>query len=229
MSIDTKDIDLSKLFFSKTKHKSKNSFLYVYYDKKPLILKFPKMRLPFGLKKDTISSKCQYISDLSFETSDELLMQIQQLDEFIIDKAHKEIFQERTLEEVRSMYNSCIKYPNDDRYYPTFRSKIITNDDHTIKCNFYNCDKNENGKFDKIDVEAEGGDSYITIALQKNSHVESVIECIGLWVREDRFGLSFKTTQVKVYPKIEFVQPRVVCDFMDSDDSTSNSEADFLD
>jgi hypothetical protein len=229
MSINTADIDYSKIIFSKTKHKSATSFLYVYYDKKTLVLKFPKMRLPFGIKKDTISNKCQYISDLSFENSDELLMKIQQLDEFIIDKAHKEIFQDKTLEEVRIMYTSCIKYPSDDRYYPTFRSKIISNEDNTIKCSFYDCEKNEDGKFNKIDVEAEGGESYMMIALQKNTYVESVVECIGLWTRENKFGLSFKTTQLKVYPKVEYIQKQIACAFEDSEDSTSNSEADFLD
>lgn len=229
MSIELKNIEFDKIFFSKTKHKSKNSFLYVYYDKKPLVLKYPKMRLPFGVKKDSISSKSQYILDVSFENQDELLMQVQQLDEYIIEKANKEIFPEKTKEEVSSMYVSCIKYPQDTRYYPTFRSKIITQNETQIKCSFYNSEKNEEGGYDKIDIEKEGGEGYMMIALQKNSYIESIIECIGIWVREDRFGLSFKTTQTMVYPKIEFQPKESVCEFVDTDDSTSNSDVDFLD
>lgn len=229
MSVELKNIELDKVFFSKTKHKSKNSFLYVYYDKKPLIIKFPKMRLPFGVKKDSISSKSQYILDTSFENQDELLMQVQRLDEFIIEKAHKEIFQDKTKEEVTSMYLSCIKYPQDTRYYPTFRSKIITQNETHIKCSFYNSEKNEQGSYDKIDIEKEGGEGYMMISLQKNSYIESVIECIGIWVREDKFGLSFKTIQIMTYPKIEFHTKETLCEFVDTDDSSSNSEIDFLD
>lgn len=203
--------------------------MYVYYDKKPLILRFPKMRLPFGVKKDSISSKPQYILDTSFENQDELLMQFQQLDEYIIDKAHKEIFQDKSKEEVTGMYLSCIKYPQDTRYYPTFRSKIITQNDTQIKCSFYNSEKNEEGSYEKIDIEKEGGEGYMMIALQKNSYIESIVECIGIWVREDKFGLSFKTTQAMVYPKIEFHPKEITCEFVDTDDSTSNSEVDFLD
>lgn len=226
---DIKNVDLNKIMFSKTKHKSKNSFLYVYNDKKTFVLKFPKMRLPFGIKKDTISDKCQYILDLSFDNQDELLRKVQQMDEFIINKVHKEILPEKSLEEVTSMYVSCIKYPQDSKYYPTFRTKIITHDNQEIKCSFYSYEKNEEGSYDKINIKEQGGDAYVMLALQKNAHVESIVECIGLWVREDKFGLSFKTTQVKVYPKIEFHQKENACEFVDSDGSTSNSEADFLD
>lgn len=220
---DIKELDLNKIVFSKTKHKSKNQFLYVYYDKKPFILKFPKIRLPFGLKKDTISTKYQYILDMSFENHDELLRHVQQFDDYIIEKAHSDIFTDKNIEEVRQMYKSCVKYPNDTRYYPTFRSKIITNDDKSVKCSFYDEQKN------KIDVENEGGESYMMIAMQKNSYIESILECIGLWVREDAFGLSFKIIQSKIYPKIDFIEQKDTCDFTDTDGSTSNSDIDFLD
>lgn len=229
MSKEVKDLEFDKIMFSKTKHKSKNLFLYVYYDKKPLIMKFPKMRLPFGVKKDTLSAKSQYIVDLSFENQDELLRQVQQLDEFFVSKAHAEIFTDKSLDEVRGMFKPCIKYPSDTRYYPTFRSKIVTHDDCQIKCSFYSCNKNESGAYDKIDIQAEGGESYMMIALQKNSNIESIIECIGLWVRDDSFGVSYKITQLKIFPKIEFTPKESVCEFLDSDGSTSNSDADFLD
>lgn len=228
MSRTIDEIDLSKIVFSKTKVNTKNKFLYVYSDKKPLVLKFPKSRLPFGLNKDTLSNKKQYIMDLSFEDNPELLKNFEDLDNAIVQKVKDEFFQDKTLDEVKNMYVSCIKYPTNPQYNPTFRSKIVTKDDETIKCDFYNSEKDSEGKYPKIDLESEGGESYMLIAMQKNAFVESILECIGVWFHGDKFGLSFKTIQVKIYPKTSVQNNITDCEFLDSDSDTSNSDADFI-
>lgn len=219
-------IDLDKIVFSKSKVKTQNKFHYVYYDKKPLVLKFPKTRLPFGLNKDTFSDKNQYILDVSLEDAEEHISKLKEFDETIIKKAQEEIFPESSIEELRAKYVSPLKIPANEQYKPTFRTKIITDKDKKIKCNFYSSEKNENGQYLEIDVEKEGGDSYLLLALQKNSYIETVSECLVLWSMGDKFGVSFKTIQVKIFQKKQ-EEAEQSYDFIGSDSDTTNSELDF--
>lgn len=225
MSKSIEEIDLESIAFSKTKVKTGNKFLYVYSNKKPLILKMPKMRLPFGLNKDTMSNKKQYIMDLSFEDCLDFVGKFEDLNKIIISKVHSEFYPEKTIEEVENMYTNCIKFPNNPSYSPTFRSKIITQDNEKIKCDFYESEK-VNNSYPKINIEENGGDDYLMAIMTKGTYLETILECIGLWIVGDKFGLSYKATQVKVYPKKNTV---IECEFIDSDDNTSNSEIDFCD
>jgi hypothetical protein len=225
MARRVEDINVDSLIFSKPKSKSQseNKFLYVYSEKTPLTFKLPKMRLPFGATKDTLSKKNQFIVDLSFEKNSALLESFEKMDEAVIKKVHLEFFPEKNMEDVRSMYTSCVKRPNNPAYHPTLRSKIVTSDDGKIKCIFYESEQDDNGKYPKIDIVKNGGESYISSVMNRGSYVESIVECIGLWMMNDKFGLSYKINQVKIFPKVE-----TPCDFIDSDDDTSNSDVDFL-
>lgn len=227
MSRNIQDIKIEDIIFSKPKSKSQKSmnFLYVYSDKKSLVLKMPKMRLPFGAVKDTLSKKNQYIVDLSFEDNEELLNAFEKLDEFVISKIQGEYYKDKTFEEVSKMYVSSIKKPNNPNYEPTLRTKIVTQNGEQIKCDFYENEKNDEGKYPKINLDEKGGETYLVNVMGRNSHIESIIECIGVWMINDKFGLSYKMNQVKLYPKeIE------TCDFLESDSSssTTNSDIDFL-
>lgn len=225
MSRTIEDIKLEELVFSKPKSKTQKSmnFLYVYSDKKTLVLKMPKMRLPFGVNKDTLSKKNQYILDLSFEHNQDLLESFEKLDQVVIKKIHEEYYKDKKLEEVEAMYTSSIKRPNNSNYHPTLRTKIVTQDGEKIKCDLYENEKNEEGRYPKINLEEKGGESYLTNVMSRGSHVESIIECIGVWMIGDKCGLSYKVNQIKIFPKIE-----KNCEFLESDDSTSNSDLDFL-
>jgi hypothetical protein len=231
MSRRIQDIKPESIFFSKQKVNSSNKFLYVYSDKKPLVLKFPLTRLPFGLQKDNLSKKSQYILDLSMENSGETMESFKEFDEAIISKVHSEFFSEKTIEEVTAMYTSCMKYPDNPRYSPTLRTKIIIGDNNAPKCDFYESEKNDQGKYPKIDVVEKGNEEYLLQLLCKSSKIESIIECIGLWFFGNKFGLSFKVTQVLVHPAETLQEAGEEvddCQFVDTDSNTSNSDADFL-
>jgi hypothetical protein len=229
MSRHIKDIDTSTIVFSKQKINSSNKFLYVYSEKKPLILKLGLSRLPFGLQKDNLSRKPQYIVDFSMEKAKDTLEAFENLDKTIISKVHSEFFPEKSLEEVTSMYTSYLKYPEDQRYSPTLRAKIIIDDEGKPKCDFYESEKDENGKYPKIDVVAKGNGDYLLTKIGKGASIEGIIECIGLWFFGNKFGLSFKVTQVLVHPKtLEPPKKEETCQFIDSESDTSNSDADFL-
>jgi hypothetical protein len=163
------------------------------------------------------------------ENSGETLEAFKTFDEAIISKVHSEFFSEKTLDEVRSMYTSCMKYPDNPRYSPTVRTKIIIGEDSVPKCDFYESEKNEEGKYPKIDVVEKGNEPYLLQLLCKSSKIESIIECIGLWFFGNKFGLSFKVTQVLVHPPEDQEREAVDnCQFVDTDSDTSNSDADFL-
>lgn len=223
MSKNIEDIKADNIVFSKPKSKSQNKFLYVYNDKKSLVLKMPKMRLPFGATKDTLSKKNQFIVDLSFEKNKKLMESFEDFEQGIIKKVHAEFYPEKQIEEVETMFTSNIKKPNNPDYSPTFRAKIVTQDDVKIKCDFYENEKNEEGKYPKIDLDEKGGQDYLLSVMKRGSSVESILECIGLWIMENRFGLSYKINQIKVFPDVE-----VECQFLESDSDTSNSDVDFL-
>lgn len=227
MSRRIQDIDLSTVLFSKQKINSQNKFLYVYSEKKPLILKLPLTRLPFGLQKDSLSKKNQYILDFSMENQPDTLKGFEDLDLAIISKVHEDFFEDKTLEEVRNMYTSCVKYPENQKYSPTLRSKIIISDDEIPKCDFYSSEKNEEGKYPKIDVVSNGNEQYLLQTMGKSCKVESIVECIGLWFFKDKFGLSFKVTQVLIHPP-ENKDESEECQFIDSETDTSNSDVEFL-
>jgi hypothetical protein len=227
MSRKIQDIDLGNIAFSKQKVNSQNKFIYVYSEKKPIILKLPQTRLPFGLQKDTLSKKNQYIVDFSMEENPGTLEGFENFDNAIIAKVHKDFFSDKTEEQVRSMYTSCLKYPENKRYSPTLRSKIIIGDDNVPKCDFYESEKNDEGKYPKIDVVSKGNEDYLLKVAGKSVTVESIIECIGLWFFGEKFGLSYKVTQMLLYPLV-VEEPEQDCQFIDSDTDTTNSDIDFL-
>lgn len=218
------DINYNNIAFSKQKTKSKNKFLSVFYDKKPFLVKLPCMKLAFGLQKNSYYEKTQYNFDLSFKDNKDIRTKFEKLDDFIIERVHLEHFQDLTLEEVKEKYVSCVKYPQNTQYSPTLKVKIVTQDNN-IKCDMFYPEIDETtGKLKKIDIEEKGGEEFVLALLPKQKQVETVLECIGLWFMNDKFGLSFKALQVKVHPDEE---KKKTFDFL-SDSETSNSDADFL-
>jgi hypothetical protein len=225
MSREIADINMASIAFSKQKVKSSNKFLYVYSEKKPLVVKLPVMRIPFGLQKDKMSNKDQYILDLSFGGEPDLLAGFRALDDAIIKKAHSEFYSDASLDEIRGRYVSCIKESNNPDFAPTLRVKIITDEAGEPKCNFYDFEK-EDGKYPKVDTRNKGGETYLLERMRKGTSHETIVECIGLWFFNDKFGLSFKCSQVLLYP---FTAPQTEeCGFLSSDDESSNEDADFL-
>jgi|GEM_PF-4762899 hypothetical protein len=216
------NIDYQNIALSKQKTKSKSKFLYVYLDKKPLLLKLPKMELAYGLSKNTFyESKVQYNFDLSFKNNDALVESFEKLDDFIIEKVKEEHYPELSIEEVKKLYTSCVKYSN-PQFPPVLKSKIITQESK-IKCDMFYSEPDEEGKLPRINIEEAGGESFALALLPRQKKVEVILECIGLWFMNGKFGLSFKALQVKVYPIEKTVNK---CEFIDSD--TSDSEVDFL-
>jgi hypothetical protein len=229
MSRSIQDIDLGSIVFSKQKVKSSNKFLYVYSERKPLIIKMPVMRLPFGLQKDNFSNKNQYLLDLSFQGHEELLAKFKELDDVIISKVKDQFYPDEDLDSVKHKYVSCIKTSNDPKYAPTLRTKIITNEAHKVKCDFYNSERDENGKYPKIDLDDNGGETYLLMRMAKGSSHQTIVECIGLWFFNDKFGLSFKVSQA-LLSQYQQAKPeeRDDCGFLSSDSESTNEDADFL-
>lgn len=219
-------LNLDKIAFSKQKTKQTNKFLTVYYDKEPFIVKLPPMNLAFGIQKNTYYEKTQYNFDLSFRNNTETRNILENLDDYIINKVHLEHFQDCTLEEVKEKYISCVKYPSNPSYSPTLKLKIITKDGE-IDCDMFYSELDETtGKPKRIDVKENGGEDFIFALLCKQKKVQTAIQCIGLWFKDGKFGLSFKALQVKVFPD-EKKEREAIC-FL-SDTETSDSDADFLD
>lgn len=216
------DLDLKDIAFSKSKVKTQNKFSYIYYNSEPLVVKFPKLRLPFGVSKDTLSNKTQYILDVSLEKQEQIVAKLREFDDYIINKVKNEILVDKSLDELREMYVPCLKISTGN-YPPTFRSKITTDTKtNDIKCQFYYSEKNVDGEYPKVDLVSEGGESWILSTMNKNSYSETVAECFVLWIMNGKFGVSWRTIQVKVFNDTPPTED--VCEFLDS----SDSEIDFV-
>lgn len=230
--VSINNIEYNKIVFTKPKGNSKSpsKFVKVTYGGGPvaLALKLPVMPLAFGFQKNTYYDKLQYNFDLSFKGNERVHQSIKNLEDYVVEYVKNDFYPDNTLEEVREMFTSCIKPSNNPLYAPSLKVKITTKKNGQVDCTFLEPEKNENNVLPEIPFEDRGGDEYLAKILQKDTEVEPAIECIGLWFMNGKFGLSFKATVVRVLGKKE--QPKVVkkYDFIDSDDSTSNSEIDFL-
>lgn len=209
--------------FSKVKQNVDNQFLRIYgaTQKKNITIKLPKMRSPFGAQKDTFNSKPQYILDLSFKDNDELLENFEIFNQKVIAFVNKQIYTDKTKEEVESMFVSPVKYGKGD-FPPSLRIKIVPGkDSNKLNADFFLSQKDSNGKFPKVNLSELGGDSYIETLISKGTYCETVIEAIALWIRRDTFGVSFKLHQAKVFANEP--EPEEECDF-DSDSEISDTE-----
>ena len=196
-----------------TKHGGK--IVYINYDyndgqsAKPLRIQMPKMKTPFGIsgwdkdradKKD--SSPTENSNDtleLSLGDNKEIIEKLEKMDEMIIKQAienSKEYFKKKYADDyVRLQYKSALKFneneegDRDNKYPPRLKTKLYKGNDYEYKTQVFNTDK----ELLKIDIYNHSE------ILPKGSECVALLECAGIWVINEKFGVSWRPAQMKVY------------------------------
>lgn len=189
--------------------------VYVNYDyedgsgPKPLRIQMPKMKAPFGIsgwdksradKKDTSPTETSN-DTLEFSTGahQEIIEKLQILDEMVIEQAvanSKEYFKKKYDEAyIKMQYKSAVKFNEnedgevDDKYPPRLKTKLYKDEEFNYKLQVYDVDN----KPLKVSVY-----NYNEV-LPKGCECVALLECAGIWIINEKFGLSWRPAQMKVY------------------------------
>lgn len=202
------EIDYKKFKLSNTikVNKYQGKSVYASYNGTIMRIQLPKMGLPFGISKyvNPETSDVKYSLDLSMKDIDEKIFKnFEDIENSVLDyveRNSKELFKkQRSKEILKEFYKPFIKYNEDengersDKYPPIFKGKLWTNgNDFTV--DVYDS-KKVDGKYPKIKMTLDNSDEIITAG----SHCETILQCSGLWVVGDSFGISWSVSQIKIY------------------------------
>jgi len=178
------DIDFSKitLLSSGQKRLGPVKLTPVLYDKKPLKLVLPKLKVPFGI---TTNYNCDSIEEikLSLGNNDDIINKFQELDKVIITRAD-----ELGVVTKEAVYTYTVTEPKSDEFTPIIKAKISIKD-HSIDTMFFDENKHVIGVTDNKDI--------INL-VKKGSNILSVLECYGLRYDRNTFSLLWKLEQVQI-------------------------------
>lgn len=196
-----------------TKHGGK--IVYINYDyedgrqPKPLRIQLPKMKAPFGIagwdaskvdKKD--SSPTEGSNDtleLSLGNDASLIEIFDKMDQVIIEEAtknSKEYFKKKYTEDyIRMQYKSSVKFnENEDgerdfKYPPRLKTKMYKDNAFAYRTQVFSSDK----QAIHMDVYNQAE------VIPKGAECVALLECGGIWIISDKFGVSWRPAQMKVY------------------------------
>jgi hypothetical protein len=216
--VKARDFKPENVKFSKPRvTQNGRKIVYINYDyedggsPQTLRIQLPRMKAPFGVsgldttRKDvndnsTSDSSTDYL-ELSFNEEDaSILEKFDKLDE-LAKKVGAEnfvfFFKKKYSETLcDTSYRSSIKYSVDKetgepdaRYPPRLKTKLNKTAEGNYTCTVYSPDKSI------INMDYTNWSAVVP----KGSECISIIECYGIYVLGDKFGLSWSTVQMKVY------------------------------
>lgn len=195
--IKPKDFEPSSITFDEVKTNALGGkVVYLNHkDTKKITLQTPILAAPFGMSeyKDDKTGISKLNIDISFKgvkedpKIQEFMEKMQELDNHIINSGvenSKEWFGAKKKKEiVEELCKVIIKpSPQPDKYEPTMRFKIPTNQKGEILMEAY--DQNRN-PFDIKNI-------------QKGSKIRAIIECNSVWFVNKQFGISWRAVQIEV-------------------------------
>ena len=202
------EMDYNKFKLSNTVkvNKYQGKSVYASYNNSIMRIQLPKMGLPFGISKfiNPDTGDIKYSLDMSMKDIDEKVFKnFEEIENVVLEYAEKnskELFKkQRSKEILKEFYKPFIKYnmneegERSDKYPPTFKTKLWTSG-NDFSVDIFDAQKVE-GKYPKIKMTLDNNDEVITAC----SHCESIIQCSGLWVVGDSFGISWSVSQIKIY------------------------------
>jgi hypothetical protein len=203
------EMDYKKFKLSNTVkvNKYQGKSVYASYNNSIMRIQLPKMGLPFGISKfvnPDNSDDIKYSLDMSMKDIDEnVFKNFEEIENAVLDYAEKnskELFKkQRSKEILKEFYKPFIKHSlneegeRSDKYPATFKTKLWTNGPD-FSADVFDAQKVD-GKYPKIKMTLNNSDEVIT----KGSHCEAIIQCSGLWVVGDSFGISWSVSQLKIY------------------------------
>jgi len=204
-------VDFSKLAFSKSKTSSNRKFLSVYYNKQNLGLKLPSLRIPFNSKINTFD---QLEINVSLGNNDELIEKIKELDEYMVDFCAKNNW----ISGEGYKYVPVLKKSYNNDFPPTVKMKIPLKDGE-VKTLFFDETKK------KMDLKTR---EEVVSHMKKGVYIQSAIECVGVWIMGQSFGLSWKAEQIRIISKPEEVSKEEEYAFWSGSEDSDKSNIELL-
>jgi hypothetical protein len=225
------EVDFTEIEYGTIKDlgSQRGSAIYVNMEGKALVLQTPKMRSPFGLSKYEDKDKetgevksTRYDVQLSFdhkedgEDIEQFLQNMRALDEKLISDGTKNSKEwlgkkmgENSIKE--AAYTSVVRVTDKEDesgnplYAPTIKIKVPYYDDK-FKCEFYDNKRNELNQ------------EQFTSMLRPGVQVQALIQCVGIWITNKKFGCSWKLVQMRIFPSQSLKKHA----FLDDDGSGSD-------
>ena len=213
--VDPAIFDISKVKLGAIKTLDNNcKIVSVLYDDKPFMVQTPKLSSPYGVNRfdDKLTLDLSFgvfddpIRDGSLGPDDKRMSffkMVAQLQKMFVESAldnSNAWFKKKhsSIDVIEALHTPQIKYSKDKEtgefnktYPPTFKIKLPSRDGaNTFQT--YNADR-EPIEFDSIDI--KGGD------------VVAIVQCTGIWVAGGKFGCSWRTVQMKVFPNTRRLPP----------------------
>lgn len=201
--IHPKDLDMLSITYRNPKDlPTGGKLVYLNFRDGPITLQTPKMFSPFGLK--DWKGNHGYTLDLSFKgmESDPALTtffeKIDELDEKIIDDCvgNSAAWLNRKIdykEYTDRLYTRQLRYAYDkegyldERFPATFKLKVPYRDGYFIP------DVYDSASREQIDLHEKE-------ACTKGAFITAIIQCTGIWITGENFGLGWKVMQMIVEP-----------------------------
>ena len=187
-------LDASNIAFSELRKNAKGGktvYLSGGKGKEKITVQFPKLRAPFGLSEfvDQNSGNSSYSLDLSLENKPELLAKLQAIDEAVVKQVatnSKEWLGKKHTETVVRdvLYRPLVKQPNDDKYAPTIKLKILKDRDGTFVPECYN------NKKQRVDLDT----------LEKGQSVTAIATIPQMWIIDGKFGVTMRLHMARFSP-----------------------------
>jgi len=158
--------------------------------KEPVLLEFPKMKVPFGLNsyEDEKTGRISYSISLSL-TDEKVVNFLKSIDDYIVNYVTEnsemclgKVMNETVIRE--ALYTPIAKESKDPKYSPTMKVTLY---------------KNPEGSFD--DVYDPNGNDFDLNELQKGQHVAAILKLSNIWFVGTKFGVSVRLEQLLVFPQ----------------------------
>jgi hypothetical protein len=217
------NVDVSKITYGTPKALDNGGkMIYLYHDKKPLVIQIPSMMAPYGVSKweNDKGGPDKYNLDVAFTRMEEnpvikeFFDLMQNLDKKLVDDGlansanwFKKKMSSRDV--VEAIYTPLVKHARDketgeitDKYPPTVRFQLPFRDGK-FQCEVYN-NKREQININDVDM--------------KRANVTAIVQCTGIWVAGGKYGCTFKALQMKVDSSRSKIEGYA---FIDDEDDTA--------
>ncbi len=199
MSLKYNEVDFKQLKFSKHQNnKCGLRFLKVYYNKDPLVMRLPTMKIPFDVRMDNFG---KYTVNLIAKDP-----KVQEVYRKLDKEMLQHILDNEWFMREFNYLPTLVENPNKS-YPPTIKFKLPIKDGliDTVKQDgelvpaLVFLDKDNN----KINVTTA---DEVTALLVKGTNIRVILECVGVWLNSDgdqeRGGLTWKAVKIKIMDDI---------------------------
>lgn len=198
------EIDLNAITFSQPRQleKTGGKMIYLYHNKKPLVMQIPMMYAPYGMNQWPLDGPAtKYNIDVSFQGHENdpnissLLEVMCNFDSTIVQAGMTNSLtwlKEKisNAEVMKAKYTPMVKYSKNEhgeisnKYPPTFRFQIPFKDGQFM-CDTYNLNKE---LMDLSDL------------VTKRARVSALLQCNGIYVAGGKIGCTWKAIQMRIIP-----------------------------